>query len=257
MKNRLNQEKDGVDIFVGVPIHKAEGSYKFRDYLDRCLRYMYAKGYTVKLAWSQSSLLPENRIHLAQMALKSKALYAMFFDSDQTFQEDIIEQLMRHGKPIVSAMYFQKSWPYRPLLLDYFANGRMYKHVTEWKEGELREVDACGGGGLFVETAIFNRIPKPWFCVPPNFLRYDGAKRKFYIDAEALTDKYDNNLLRGEDAWFCHVAKEAGFPIFVDTGVIMGHIGDHVYSDRDFAVAKESGAFKEITTDTVKMIEVI
>jgi len=243
----------GWDILVGVPIHMYQGSYRFRDCLDNALAYTYSKGYTLKIVWKQSSLLPKNRIAIVEEAIKHEARYTMMFDCDQIFDKDIILRLLSHGKPIVSALYFSKTPPYKPVMMRGIKN-HLYNTVLEWKEGDLIEVDTCGGGGLLIETAVFNRIPRPWFCTPPIFFYYDGKEKRFRINEEYYADKnLDNNELVGEDVWFCHIARESGFPVHVDTAAVMGHLGDHVFCDDEFHLAVKEGLYDRGKTDCKKI----
>jgi hypothetical protein len=67
------------------------------------------------------------------------------------------------------------------------------------------EVDATGTGCLLIETRVFLDLQKPYFQFTPN------------------PDKEIGGVI-GEDIWFCHKAREAGYKIFVDTSVPVGHL---------------------------------
>ncbi len=227
---------------IGVPLHGLSGSYQFRNCLDDVLGYMVKKGFKLQATYVPSSLLPANRNTIVRKGLEVGAKYIMMFDGDQTFQPDIIELLMEHRKPVVSALYFVKTPPFRPLMLRRV--NHEYVPVIHWEDGELVSVDAMGGGGLLIETSVFNRIPAPAFACPPTFLRYNGARRKYEIDKEIRKQGIDKVL--GEDVWFAHLCEECEVEMFVDTNVVMGHIGDHIYTDAEFRMAYEDGMFKEL-----------
>ena len=56
---------------------------------------------------------------------------------------------------------------------------------------------------------VFEKLKKPWF-------KFDMHK--------------DGYMLQGEDAWFCSQARKAGYKIWADGSLKIGHIGSYVYA---------------------------
>ncbi len=49
----------------------------------------------------------------------------------------------------------------------------------------------------------------------------------------------------GEDVWFCNLIRSRGHKIVVDTSMILGHLGEHVFSDSEFKMAYEDGMWEK------------
>ena len=65
-----------------------------------------------------------------------------------------------------------------------------------------------GTGIILIKTEIFNKIPRPWFSFKTSEL---------------------GNTLNGEDWMFCLRAKEAGFQVWVNITLQIGHIGQTIF----------------------------
>lgn len=138
--------------------------------------------------------------------------YIMWIDSDILFNNDSFYRLLQHDKDIVAGLYMMN-------------NGREFATVENWdieffkREGYfpfltpediknrkgLIEVSYTGMGFTLVKYGVFEKIGYPWFR-PVNFDMGNGI-----VD------------FCSEDVGFCHVAREAGFNIWVDPTIRVGH----------------------------------
>jgi hypothetical protein len=137
------------------------------------------------LAWQRNAIV-------RQMA----GDWLCFIDSDQVFEPNTLLRLLAWKRPIVGALIAGR---YSPFPLCAFRGMRSLAYEDLPSEG-LVEVDAVGTGFLLIERAVFNRISDPWFEM--GKLHPERA---------------------GEDTYFCQKAREAGFAIAVDCGVVVGH----------------------------------
>jgi hypothetical protein len=137
--------------------------------------------------------------------------YIMWIDSDQIFSFEQIQKLISYDKDIVSGIYKTE-------------NGQNFACVKDWdqefykKHGSfyflqqedcvnhrgLMEVDYNGMGFMLIKKGVFEKVPYPWFC----------QLKKQIGDLEDYCS---------EDVAFCHLAKEAGFKIFIDPKMVVGH----------------------------------
>jgi len=145
------------------------------------------------------------RNNLVDKALEIGATHLLMCDVDQVYHPDTITRLLSHRLPVVGALVHRRYPPFDSLMLktveiDERRNG--YVSIDEWKDGELVEVDATGGGCLMFNMEVFRKIPRPWF---KTSLNPDGS-------------------VVGEDIGFCQELKKAGYRIFVDTSVPAGHL---------------------------------
>ena len=144
--------------------------------------------------------IEEMRNNIVRDALLQGCTHLILMDTDQVYPVDTITRLLSHRLPVVGCLLFRRYPPFDPLMLT--GEVTKYSTVTEWKDGELVEVDATGTGCVLYDTEVFTRIPDPWF-------RF----RKTVEGGEI-----------GEDIGFCHDIRKAGFKIYVDTGIKVGHL---------------------------------
>jgi len=128
--------------------------------------------------------------------------YLLFLDADMTFPEDIIRQLVRHEKPVVTGRYHMRKAPYHTVAY--------VKHRTQtgphayapihWGQG-LVEIERGGAGCLLIRRdvalAIRARIGDEWF----RYQRGPDPPHDFTVS---------------EDFWFYEQARRAGFQCFLD-----------------------------------------
>lgn len=127
--------------------------------------------------------------------------WLFFMDDDHTFHPDILLRLLDRNVDIIQPLVSTRKPPYRPY--GYMHNGQDYESLT-WSDFPLhgiREVDAVGTGGMLVRRRVLDEVGDPWF--------EEGR-----TGAEHL----------GEDLYFCTKARAAGFKVYVDCDVRMGHM---------------------------------
>lgn len=159
--------------------------------------------------------------------------WLLFIDDDMVWQPSAVRMLVERQREtdadIIGALCFQRSSPHQPTLYRSNKAGTGYTYEEKWEPGEVLEVDATGLAFCLITTKALTKIlrhetgdPDIYFpsqaerkgLRPWNFFQWDGAW--------------------GEDFAFCRAAKEAGCRILVDTGIEIGHIGDHVIGRREF-----------------------
>ncbi|MBM3199756.1 hypothetical protein FJZ53_02375 [Candidatus Woesearchaeota archaeon] len=147
------------------------------------------------------------RIVDSRNILRQKVLdegYDYFFSLEQDVipPTDALQNLLNHGKDIVTGVYFSYQTNNGvtllvPLLWQKVKNDEMRfmleKEVTEQK---LLEVGACGLGCILIHRDVLEKI-------------------KFRFNKE------DNSF---DDMWFCKDASDAGFKIFADTSIKCKHL---------------------------------
>jgi GT2 family glycosyltransferase len=145
-------------------------------------------------------------------------------DADMAFDEDALDRLMASAhptdRPIVGGLCYGishdgKPWP---TLYRISGEGQVSRFESAPSTG-LVEVDATGAACLLVHRRVFEAIASEY---PPPL--------SWFAETVAFGQVW------GEDITFCVRAKAAGFPIFVDCDVKVGHMKqvrvDDVYADR-------------------------
>ena len=130
--------------------------------------------------------------------------WAWIIADDHTFRSDILYRLLAHDKEIVVPLCALRSAPFRPSV--YRDTPERVCAPVEWSDipaTGLTSIDGTGyAGGLFKRT-VFEKLGDPWWDPGPS-----GPRAPHW----------------GEDLWFCRKVRNAGFAIWLDPEIHVGHI---------------------------------
>lgn len=143
-------------------------------------------------AVSQGTLLPNQRTTLVKKAIANHFSHILFIDSDMRFPKDTLERLYSHKLPIIGANYTHRQ------------SDETTSNISSKDKTDIETVEQIGFGVTLISLEVFLKTPEPWFATP-----------------------YDGEQFVGEDVFFCHKAKEAGYEIYVDHALSqeVKHIG--------------------------------
>ena len=161
--------------------------------------------------------IAENRNYIAVQALNNNSDYLLFIDDDMTFPPDLLDKLIASQKDIIGVAYHSrgssakiKVVPGDIMSIAEVDKGKYINLETETdpKYKYVFECYATGTGIILIKCDVFKKIPQPWF----EFTYFENGKCK-----------------EGEDWNFCLKAKEAGFKIWTDPIIKVGHLGEIIY----------------------------
>jgi GT2 family glycosyltransferase len=161
--------------------------------------------------------IAENRNYIAVQACNNKSDYLLFIDDDMVFPPDTLDRLLAHKKEIVSIAYHSRGSKDKIKLVENdimaIAETEKGKYINfetnnDPKYKQLFECFAGGTGTMLIKTEVFLKTKRPWF----EFTYFENGKCK-----------------EGEDWNFCFKAKEAGYKIWCDPTLKVGHIGEKIY----------------------------
>lgn len=142
--------------------------------------------------------------------------YMMWIDSDIQFTVNDFFALYEMDKDIASGWYAQPGDPkgnyFTPVVekmdTKYFLSNGFFQFLRV-KDFELKKAsfvaDYIGFGWVLIKQGVFEKIPYPWF-----------APRKIQLNASVQD-------MCSEDVAFCLDAREAGFELWVNPSVRVGH----------------------------------
>lgn len=133
----------------------------------------------------RGAYVQKNRFRGVKKALEFGVDYILFIDTDMSFPNNSLVQLIKAEKDIVGANYVRRAPPYDSLAKT--TNGK-----SQFVSG-IVEVDWIPTGLLLVKTDVFRALPRPWFEVKWNGIDYVG-----------------------EDYSFCNLARNHGYKIWMD-----------------------------------------
>lgn len=184
-------------VMIAVPTSEYARRADFSDYLNGM-----NKPDNTMMTFAHGASPAKNRNLMIQTALEQKATHILFVDDDMAMAPDALTNLLAHDKDAVSGLYLHRNYPHFPVMFEkYYPDGRnQYKFLENGING-LQRVVNCGFGFVLIKTDVFRSMEEPWVRI-------------------GQLDK-DN---WGDDIDFFNRFREAGFELYIDLDVKVGHI---------------------------------
>lgn len=211
-------------IYIGVPCHDSRWHYRFGMSI---MRLSGAHKMNVTINNVTGGGIHKARNNLAHAFLtQTKIQKLLFVDTDIEFEPDFVERLMARNLPIVAGPYTHKK-PVPPGGLPEFT-ARAIDGVLADPATGLQRVNAVGTGFLMIDRCVFEKIRElnPDLAYVEDWNEGTGeTKYDFFPEGPILdpANGFNVRTFRTEDFGFCHLAKLAGFEIFVDTTFFLKH----------------------------------
>ena len=161
------------------------------------------------------SLVYDARNELVNNAIKLKANYLLFIDSDMEFEPEAVQSLITRDVDICTGLYVERNGEHRPTIysdLDIRTKDHDAYKVNCTKE-EIKpffKVKGCGMGFCLIKTEVFKKI----------IAKYG--------------DCFQPVCGLGEDLSFCWKCEQLDIDIWCDSTFTLGHIGEYVYTIKDW-----------------------
>lgn len=138
----------------------------------------------------------------------------MWVDSDIRMKPTDIASLIGSAREykadFVTGVYHQRAGRLAPVFYEYDRRRKSFRQVIDYPENAFSPMGGCGFGFVWTSRAVIEGIANH-----KNFNPQEGW----------FPDKRDVGGF-GEDLSFCYQAIQAGFQMYVNTGVQVGHTGD-------------------------------
>ena len=151
------------------------------------------------------------RNRLAHRAIRDEYTHVLWLDSDMTFSDSIVEDLLFCGKDMVCGAFVSRRPPYGPCVYTDISDPANMKKVENFGTEPFR-VDGCGFAAVLTSVSLLDAVQSTFgTCFRP-------------------TEQY------GEDLAFCDRVKQLGREIWCEPTVRPGHIahvpvyaGEHLF----------------------------
>ena len=139
------------------------------------------------------------RNRLAHRAIRDEYTHVLWLDSDMTFSDSIVEDLLFCGKDMVCGAFVSRKPPYGPCVYTDISDPANMKKVENFGTDPFR-VDGCGFATVLTSVSLLDAVQSNFgTCFRP-------------------TEQY------GEDLAFCDRVKQLGMEIWCEPTVRPGHI---------------------------------
>ena len=156
-----------------------------------------------------------SRNNLTAHFLEGDCTHLLFIDNDIIAQPRHLDRLLDANKDIVAGLY-----PKKQVKLDWVAN---YSGEKPDKDGLLK-VRHAGTGFILIKRHVFEKIAKDFPGIAYGGDPSPESKRWDFFPMHAKDGVY-----KSEDWYFCEMAQQSGFDVWMDTKVQLRHVGKIVY----------------------------
>ncbi len=144
----------------------------------------------IQVFTQDSSMLVQSRHDLVKNALAAGATHVLFLDSDMVFPKDLLQRLLEDGKDIVGVNCTTRGWP-----VTHIAHDFMQDLIDSRYRTGLEKVQQVGLAVMLIRAEVLKKLRPPMFMME-------------WVP--------DTGSYCGEDIYFCQLAQEAGFDVWVD-----------------------------------------
>jgi hypothetical protein len=184
----LSRNGSGEGVFVGVLSNELA---RFSAFFQSLLGVMGCLPPGSGLGWAKGVNIPKACNSLAAQMLGGSYSHLWVIGDDHTMSPDIVARLLEHDVDVVVPHCLKRYPPWEPVVWDY--DGEFYTH-PQLPESGLTEVHAAGSAGMLITRRVLEAVEPPWF---------EG---------------------RNEDIGFCEKARDAGFSVYCDPEIMLGHV---------------------------------
>lgn len=212
-----NPKDDKLDLVVMLCMPSIDGRQHFT-HTHLWSRVSQRVRYTINVA-SESTYLDFGRNKIASTAkeisverFKRLPDYYFWVDEDNIIPPDAFERLYAHNKDIVGGLYARKTnydWCMKET-----EEYRGWEDRRDSLKDGLVECRYIGFGAMLIKGEVFEKLDFPWFKQDTTWVKHDGERKIHEV---------------GEDVYFCDRAREAGYKVWCDTKVEVGHMGAVIY----------------------------
>lgn len=172
----------------------------------------------------------------------------LMLDADMVFDEDIIKRFLEVAnakiRPVVGGLCFggghiNQPFPTLYRLVDPKTNGgRLTEVIKKYPKDALVKVDATGAAALFIHRSVLTEMKQKFKDCP------DGYPNPHPWFAESVHKGHEY----GEDWAFCMRLKAIDCPLYVHTGIKLGHMKSYDMNEDHYNTWRKNASNQERDT---------
>jgi hypothetical protein len=174
---------------------------------------------------ANESLITHGRSRIANFFMNNTEFEYLFcLDADVAFSPEDMLKLYSYQKPIVSASYPMKTLPIRHCY-------ELYNPVKLC--GNLVKIGGIGMGFVLIHRSIFEKLNKYYselkYFPGLNNSNYPITEKEYHNSYHYFAEMNKEGKYLGEDMSFFHRVSDIGYDVWMDTSIVLQHIGSHVF----------------------------
>lgn len=218
-EQKLRKAQNGKLVAAGVPIY---ASNFFPEFAQSYWQSINSLKFAATIDVNGDSLITRARNNIAHDFLQTDCTHLMFMDSDLEFLPKDLDRLYEHDLPIVCGMYPKKELKLRWVM----SAGKVFERIDD----NLVRVQEAGTGFMLIKREVFEAMIEAnpedqYWCEANEDLRHDFFKVGTYRE----DPEQEHSRYLSEDWYFCAEARKLGYHTYVDTRVMLNHIGNFKY----------------------------
>jgi hypothetical protein len=191
------------------------------EHLTALLEYWNAPVVPTVPCICQGGSIAQARNRVATNCLNSDCTDLVFLDSDLIPRREHFQRILQHDYDVVSGCYLKRK------------DGPPEWAVNVLEEGEIESgaIVRCKwlpAGFLRIKRRVLERMAEIY---PEQ--RYstgeDGSESVWNFFRVGLVEEEGRRIYHEEDVGFSHWARQAGFELMLDTGILLRHVGKVVF----------------------------
>jgi hypothetical protein len=205
------------DTYIGFPVYDGKVGINT---IQQVFYAQHHKDSPIKgvIYLTGDSLVTRARNKTVKKFLETDGEYLLFIDSDIIFTQNDIIKLRSNDKKLCGGVYLKKKLPYSPVC------NRLLGH-----EGELHKMGEIGTGFMLIHRDIFTSIAEKY---PEHYYKNENDEEKGDYYDYFRVGVIDNRYL-SEDYYFCYLARECGYDVYLDPDILVKHEGKATYPFND------------------------
>ncbi len=172
-------------------------------------------------------------------ALAAGCDYLLFLDADMVHPADLVERLLSHEKPVITARYHTKKAPFSATsYVKHRTDVGAHRYLTVHFGRGVCEIERGGAGALLIRRDVLEAIQTRQHALWQDAIARtagfsSGVMDLLDVPPEPVCQwfkyqrgpKFPHDMTVSEDFWFYQQAREAGFKCYVDWDIDVPHIG--------------------------------
>lgn len=206
----------GKRVLIAVPCHDMVHARFTRSLME------LDKPAGTGFAMIQNTLIYNARNLIAKQAVENGFDYVLWLDSDMIFPSYTLKRLLEDmdGRDYVTALCFSRKEKFVPCI----------QSSVEWEVKDGQVLTSANILTAYPQDALFEVAGSGFACVMTSSVLLCGMVERYGAPFYPL-------MGMGEDLTFCFRAKQAGYKLYCDSRIKIGHIGEKIY-DEDSYIAQ-------------------